>query len=198
MMLGPTRIRLNLPTRRPEERPSELQITLIDENKNTTKKTIQASEYPLVIPGLLLPPPGILTGEKPHDRMIGKFWASRENETADKFLSPGHGFKLATFNNHVFMQMLAKIAHSFAVAEWGFHSFRPLLRDLIVGSSQTASYWVGGNGDPKPADTGGLHRLELKRELRLGTEYVVCYVRLFANFGAPEYRVVVGTWSEGR
>jgi len=135
---------------------------------------------------------------KPHDRMIGKFWASRENETADKFLSPGHGFKLATFNNHVFMQMLAKIAHSFAVAEGGFHSFRPLLRDLIVGSSQTASYWVGGNGDPKPADTGGLHRLELKRELRLGTEYVVCYVRLFANFGAPEYRVVVGTWSEGR
>ena len=96
------------------------------------------------------------------------------------------------------MQMLAKIAHSFAVAEWGFHSFRPLLLDLIVGASQTASYWVGGGDHDKPADQGGLHRLELKRELRLGTEYVVCYVRLFANFGAPEYRIVAGTCNEGR
>jgi hypothetical protein len=198
MMLGPTRIRLNLPTRRPEGRPTELQITLIDENKRTTERTVPASEFPLIIPGLLLPPPGILSGEKPHDKMVGKFWMLRENETADKYLRPGRGYRAGTFNNHIFMQMLAKIAHSFAVAEWGFHSFRPLLRDLIVGSSQTASYWVGGTGDPQPADTGGLHRLELKRELRLGTEYVVCCVRLFANFGAPEYRIVVGTSNEGR
>ncbi|MET4016296.1 hypothetical protein [Bradyrhizobium sp. S3.2.12] len=197
MMLGTTRIRLNLPTRRPEERPSEMQIVLIDGNK-TIERTIPASEFPLTIPGLLLPPPGILTGDKPHDRMVGKFWMIRENETADKYLKPGGGYRAGTFNNHIFMQMLAKIAHSFAVAEWGFHSFRPLLRDLIIGPLQTASYWVGGNGDPKPADAGGLHRLELKRELRLGTEYIVCYIRLFANFGAPEYRIVVGTWNEGR
>src|SRR6266480_7246282 len=123
MMLGPTRIRLNLPTRRPEERPTELQITLIDENKITTERTIPASQFPLVIPGLLLPPPGILTGERPHDKMVGKFWMIRENETADKYLKPGGGYRAGTFNNHVFMQMLAKIAHSFAVAEWGFHSF---------------------------------------------------------------------------
>jgi hypothetical protein len=106
-MLGATRIRLNLPTRRPEERPTELQIILVEGNK-TTERTIPASEFPLAIPGLLLPPPGLLSGEKPHDRMVGKFWMTRENETADKYLKPGGGYRAGTFNNHVFMQMLAR------------------------------------------------------------------------------------------
>ena len=197
MMLGPTRIRLGLPTRNLDERPSELPIILTN-GSTTETKAIPASEFPLVIPGLILPPPGILSGEKPHDRMVGEFWCIRENETAEKFLTPGNGFKLASFNNHLFMQMLAKIGHSYAVAEWGFHSFKPLLLDLIVGNSQTASYWVGGSGPVQAPDVGGLHRLELKREMLLATEYVVAYVRLFASFGAPEYRIVVGTWNEGR
>jgi hypothetical protein len=58
----------------------------------------------------------------------------------------------------------------------GLSQLQALLRDLIVGSSQAASYWVGGTGDPKPPDGRHLHRLELKRELCLGTEYVVCYI----------------------
>jgi len=188
---------MGLPTRRPEERPTELPIVLSD-GKQTEIKTIPASEFPLIIPGLVLPPPGILIGEKPHDRLVGEFWCLRENVSSEKFLTPGRGFKITSFNNHIFMQMIAKIAHSYAVAEWGFHSFRPLLLDLIVGNSQTASYWVGGNGPVRPNDPEGLHRIELKRELLLATEYVVAYIRLFCNFGAPEYRVVVGTWSEGR
>lgn len=197
MMLGPTRIRLGLPTRNPDERPTELPLVLTDGKKIETR-LVSASEFPLIIPGLILPAPGILLGEKPHDRLVGEFWCLRENSSSEKFLTPGNGFKLASFNNHIFMQMLAKIAHSYAVAEWGLHSFRPFLLDLIAGNSQTASFWVGGNGPVKPPDVGGLHRLELKRELLLGTEYVVAYIRLFANFGAPEYRIVVGTGSEGR
>jgi hypothetical protein len=197
MMFGPTRIRMGLPTRRPEDRPTELEIVLTD-GKQTWERTIPASEFPLVVPGLILPPPGILVGEKPHNRMVGKFWHARENATAEKFLSPGKGYKVASFNNHIFMQMLAKIAHSYAVAEWGFHSFRPLLLDLILRDAQTASYWVGGDMTVKPADLGGLHKMQLKREVLLGTEYVIAYITLFCMFGAPEYRIVVGTWNEGR
>jgi hypothetical protein len=197
MMFGPTRIRMGLPTRRPKERPTELQIVLSD-GKQTSERTITASEFPLVVPGLILPPPGILVGEKPHDRMVGEFWCAREAATAEAFLSPGRGFKIASFNNHIFMQMLAKIAHSYAVAEWGFHAFRPLLLDLILRDSQTASYWVGGDMTVRPADPGGLHKMQLKREMLLGTEYVIAYITLFCMFGAPEYRIVVGTWNEGR
>jgi hypothetical protein len=188
-----------MPTRRPQDRPTELTLVLSEKNVPIGERRIPASEFPLVIPGLLLPPPGILVGERPHDKIVGEFWIGCVGDPVRRFTEePRKGVRLATFNNHVFSQMLAKIAHSYAVAEWGFHSFRPLLRDLIIGNSQTASYWVGGAGSVKPADSTGLHRLELKREMRLGTEYVVAYIRLFCNFATPEYRVAVGTWNEGR
>ncbi len=199
MMFGPTRIRLGLPTRNPQERPTELTLILSQEATPIGQLKIPASEFPLVIPGLRLPPPGILTGDKPHDRLVGDFVLIQNEAETRKYLSEDKkGFRVASFNNHVFMQMLAKIGHSYAVAEWGFHSFRPLLRDLILGRSQTASYWVGGSGRELPPDLSGLHRLELRREVSLATTYVVSYIRLFCNFGAPEYRVVVGTWNGER
>jgi hypothetical protein len=198
MMFGPTRIRLGLPTRNPEERPTELILILSQETTPIGELRVPASEFPLVIPGLKLPPPGILVGERPHDRLVGEFTLIQNEAEVRKYLvGDKKGFRVATFNNHVFMQMLAKIAHSYAVAEWGFHSFRALLPDLILGRSQTASHWVGGSGRAPPPDPSGLHRLELKREVLLATTYVVAYIRLFCNFGAPEYRVVVGTWNEG-
>lgn len=195
MMFGPTRIRLGLPTRNPEERPKELTLVLSQEATPTGLLNVPASEFPLIIPGLKLPPPGIFVGERPHDRLVGEFTIIQNEAEVRKYLSEDKkGFRVATFNNHIFMQMVAKIAHSYAVAEWGFHSFRPLLLDLILGRSPTASHWVGGGRD-LPADQSGLHRLELRREVFLATTYVVAYVRLFCNFGAPEYRVIVGTWN---
>lgn len=198
MMFGPTRIRLGLPTRNPEERPRELTLILSHGTTPIGEIKIPASEFPLLIPGLKLPPPGLLVGERAHDRLVGEFVLVQNETQVRKYLGDGKGFRAGSFNNHIFMQMLAKIAHSYAVAEWGFHSFRPLLRDLILGRSQTASYWVGGSGRDLPPDPSGLHRLELRRETRLATTYVVAYIRLFCNFGAPEYRVVVGTWNEGK
>lgn len=199
MMFGPTRIRLGLPTRNPQERPSELTLILSEGVNPIGELKIPASEFPLVIPGLKLPAPGILAGEKPHDRLVGEFVLIQNEAETRKYLSDaGKGFRVATFNNHIFMQMLAKIAHSYAVAEWGFHSFRPLLLDLILGRSETASYWVGGSGRELPPDHLNLHRLEIRRETLMATIYVVAYVRLFCNFGGPEYRIVVGTWNGPR
>jgi hypothetical protein len=200
MMFGTTRIRLGLPTRNPEERPTELTLVLSQETTPIGELKVSASEFPLIVPGLKLPPPGILLSEKPHDRLVGEFVLIQNEAEVKKYLTEnGKGIRVATFNNHIFMQMLAKIAHSYAVAEWEIHSFRPLLLDLILGRSQTASYWVGGSERALPPDHhSSLHRLELRREVLLATTYVVAYIRLFCNFGAPEYRVVVGTWNGER
>jgi len=116
------------------------------------------------------------------------------DEVRRKLVDDGPGIRVATFNNHVFCQMLAKIAHSYTVAEWGIHSFRPLLLDLILGRTETAFHWVGGDMTVTRPDPSGLHRMQLKREVLLRTEYVIAYIALFCLFGAPEYRIVVGTW----
>lgn len=199
MMLGATRIRLNLPTRNPGERPSELTMVWQTRDGQLEETRVSASEFPLVIPGLKLPPPGILTGTPPHGKIAGEFWAAFPNDEVRKSLKDGGpGLRIATFNNHVFCQMLAKIAHSFAVAEWGQLSFKPLLLDLILGRSQTADYWVGGNMSSTTPDPSGLHRIHATRERIDGIEYVIVYLTLFCMFGAPEYRIVVGEWNEPR
>ncbi|MGO9006746.1 MAG: hypothetical protein ACLQIQ_09280 [Beijerinckiaceae bacterium] len=196
MMFGPVRIRLGLQTRNPDDRPTKLTLGFLHRNGRLESRTIPASDYPLAIPGLKLPPPGILTGSEPHDRQVGEIFIRLPTDDHKRWLAEdGPAVRLASFNNHVFCQMLAKIAHSYAVAEWGFHSFEPLLLDLILGRSETASYWVGGDMTVSAPEPAGLHRLQLKREIISNIEYVIAYITLFCNLGMPEYRIVVGIWN---
>lgn len=89
--------------------------------------------------------------------------------------------------------MLAKIAHSMAVAELGLAGFRPFLLDIIHGRAEDAHQFVGGRLKARPALP---HRHEV---LILGyeigeTTLVAAEVRLFADLGAPTYVVVVGEY----
>jgi hypothetical protein len=195
MILGSTRIRLNMPTRSPASRPTHLTKVFQHRDGRLESQVVPSSEFPLVIPGLKLPTPGILTGAAPHNRAVGESWVAYVKEEIEKDIEDGRrGLRLARFNNHVFCQMLAKIAHSFAVAQVGFHSFRPLLLDLILGRSETASYWVGGDMTVSAPDPRGLHKMYCDREIIMGTEYLIAYITLFSYSGTPEYRVVVGKW----
>jgi hypothetical protein len=197
MMMGPIRIRLNLPTRHPEDRPTELTMVFNHRDGRIEEKTVPAAEFPLVFPGLKLPPPGVLTGEEPHEHNVGETWLRHTDELMKHVVDGGPALRLATLNNHVFAQMLAKIAHSFAVAEWGFHNFNHYLPDLILGNSKTPFYLVGGNMTVQSPDPNGLHRIFAKRE-QIGSKiYVIVYLTLFCFVGAPEYRIVVGEWKGG-
>lgn len=102
---------------------------------------------------------------------------------------------------HLFCRMLAKIAHSFAVATCGLGSFEPFLPDVILGRSLAVSHYVGGSIDipalPPPAQKVNLdHRLRYG-ELRShnGDRLLVVGIHLFAVLGAPIYEVIVGSRS---
>jgi len=193
MILGQTRIRLGLPTRHPKERPSELALVFRHADGRIGQKKVRPSNYPLIIPGLKLPPPGILNDEKPHDRKAVEAWVGFQNEEVRKKLSDGGpSLRLVTLDNHIFCRLIAKIAYSYAVAELGFHSFQPVLLDLILGESQTPFYWVGGDMTVSPPEPTVLHKLDHKIETIRGMQYMVAYISLFCFFGAPAYRVVVG------
>lgn len=91
------------------------------------------------------------------------------------------------FTIDTFGRMLAKIAHSYVVAELGVDGFTPFLPGLILGESAYYSYYIGspvGLENPAPE----LHTLKLDRL----NEMIVVYVRLYAKFGGPSYMVVVG------
>jgi hypothetical protein len=155
---------------------------------------------------MLFGAPGILVGDPPSETFLPQsMWVHNPDSGKDPRRFGGIGYKLGSFNPLLFGRMLAKIAHSFAVADQGAHSFRPFLSDLILGKNNSLlSYLVGGELDPSPA-VEALHRLHLhclrplprsfihanKEPLRL---LLIVDIRLFAHMGAPQYRVVVGEW----
>jgi hypothetical protein len=98
------------------------------------------------------------------------------------------------FDMDAFARMLAKIAHSYAVAELGLDGIDPELPDLILGkNSDLASYLIGASPHYFPARRDRLsHQISLGL-LPHGERQLVCvHIRLFATHNTPAYLVIAG------
>jgi hypothetical protein len=152
-------------------------------------------DIPIIVIGFVLNPPTLLTGQEVDPNSVnGKLWTKVENESFNRLVKDGHGFKIGSFNATAFCRMLAKIAHGFASAELGLCNFEPLLPDLILGRTTKFHHLIGGPGRIADADTNGGHRLRLEvmRSAVDGKHYHAVNIQLFAPLGAPEYYVLVG------
>ena len=142
---------------------------------------------------------GILLGEPPSETFHARGWHLTDEKQLQhvvrKHSLPVIGYN--PFNLFIFSRMLAKMAHSYAVAKEGLGSFTPLLQELILHGSRTPSYLVGGTHDLPPKENA-VHRIgtgiatsSSQSGIR---EYLVVNIRLFCFLGTPQYEVVVGEW----
>lgn len=139
--------------------------------------------------------PLLLTGElKP---LQVSFWAWIKHDAPDAVQKLGGiGFEIGEISPSDFTRMLAKIAHSYAVARFGIHAFRPLLRELIRYGSENPHFLIGGPSTHPPAEKF-LHAITPRRVSLRGTNYLMLQIRLLAQLGAPAYFVLVGEFDEG-
>lgn len=87
--------------------------------------------------------------------------------------------------------MLAKMAHSFAVARRGLDTFHPALTDLIQEKTSDFSDVVGCHPYRVPRVPQRV-RMQLV-DIAIGPKpYIVVNVQIFANLGAPVFNVVIG------
>jgi hypothetical protein len=95
----------------------------------------------------------------------------------------------ATFAPEEFARTLAKIAFCAAVYTLRLAPFgQTPIRRVILGSDPQVGHWVGSwEGDPIN-EAKGLHAMQIRAS---GSDIHVI-LRLFAQFGAPEYHVVLG------
>jgi hypothetical protein len=103
----------------------------------------------------------------------------------------GRGFAAGGFETRSFVRMIAKISHSYAVAYHGLGTFDPLLTKMIRGEPYSIGHLVGGHGEDEPAEPLA-HTISLQQKVVGHDRFLVAFVRLFANLGAPRYHAVVG------
>lgn len=185
--------RLRLSTRT-KDRPKKLPLFAINGDE-TAKAYIDIDDYPAIVilphflgpeiarfpnapvvsklPWLFTPP---LDVARLHEKYGIKSWASNS---------------LDTFS---FGRMLCKIGHSFAIAERGLDTFVSYLQpDILQSRDANFLKFIGTiETEHKPFEGDLVHKLEIADEIVDGMRYLVSYIQLFANFGAPAYRVVVG------
>jgi hypothetical protein len=185
--LLPARLALNLKTRHPRKRPTTLAV-----GTATGSREVHFTEYPTLLYLPVLEPPALARGSTDHRLLVRPEQAlinlSRVPLPA-LLAKHGPGFRVeSTLDPYTFAQLLAKIAHGFAVARYGVRGFvSDVLEPMLFGDRELLGRYVGGSVDGRLSDAG-LHGVELNEI----NGVIHTRIRLFAQLGGPEYLVVVG------
>jgi hypothetical protein len=156
------------------------------------KLELPIEDYPTMLFFPHLGPPGILAG-RPRDLAdMREFWIYRMNLNPHSFAKYRiESMASAVMDTQRFSQMLAKIAHAYAVACYGVQGFKPLLLEHILGDGAFPFHFVGGT-DGDPPRRGALHEISDEVCKVNGQSYLLVRLRLFASLGAPTFVIVAG------
>jgi hypothetical protein len=150
-MLGNFRIAMGAPTRRPKERPKTISVRTgrisADRSRVDDIKTIEIDPTDIIMfPSFTFPTAGILEGRDPAVDIEYQVNIHRTDDRAVEFCRQHGAIETPLIYPMAFLRMVAKIAHSYAVAELGLGNFRPLLLDLILCRTQELNVglrWIG-------------------------------------------------------
>ena len=197
-LFGSSRIALAMQTRRPTQRPDTLPLFV---QAGGEKRVLEVSheEFPFYLPMITLPPPGAATGLppraiEPKDVNLSFTHLSGPSfeEVRAKYGAEFAGTRL-NFEPQGFGRMVAKIAFCAAVYTMGLEALRlSPIRAAILGEDPNVGYWVGSWILDPQTQPKGIHAMKVRKS---GTAFHVI-LRLFAQFGAPEYHVVLGHGSD--
>jgi HNH endonuclease len=200
MLIAP-RTHWKIKTRRPKKRPTMLPVGIGEPEKDFEWRGASITDHPLAFGLPVFAPAGILTNEPPRREFhLLTAWAYKSDEADDRLKAHGETAGMwQWFSPELFCRMLAKIAHSFVVAELHLDSFVAFLPDIILGRSEIISHHVGGTIAPDvpptstPAGSELQHDLAIYyRSVRDGPPVVSATVQLFSTLHAPVYEVIVG------
>jgi hypothetical protein len=203
-IFGPLRIHFGIQSRRKSVELDPVGV-IFQTDRGEELRRIPREKLPPLLTLPILEPPGLFHDQisAPIERFEAWTWvADNPDERMQPLIQDGdRGWKITTaIRPIVFARMLAKIAHTFAVARLGLDSFKHFLPPLILGEDDKAAYLIGGAAPPTaplPAipysDKTHHHTLTLTVMGSPGKPDVIAMtIRLFEHIGSPTYWVIVG------
>ena len=195
VLFGEERVHLGLPSRRKSKQPTSFAVG-VNYDGHHRKRTLKIPDHPFVMQSFTVDSPGIFRGAALDGPVTGfRVWiANVQLDIADRIRRLGVN-EIETerlIKPHLFLQMLAKIAHSYTSAVLPDETYTPTLPPLIVGGRvEECPYFVGGSDIPAESFSDGrsLHEIKL---LPRRDGLVVVGIQLFAMRSAPVYEVVSG------
>lgn len=192
---GWARTALGMRTRHPHERPKTLRLG-VGRGGVETEVLVDVHEHPTFMHLPQFTPPG--AGASGGMTVVGPGWIRQitgppigealrrvAGESGCDYVMSEVDYAPVAFGRE-----LAKIAYGFAVLGLGHERIREAyVLPAILGDTTNLSKWVGSRTGTPLLPTTGLHAIRLEQR---GHE-LHAFVRLFAQFGAPEYHVIVGT-----
>jgi hypothetical protein len=191
--LGPLRAKLNLKSRSKPKSTVELTTNYRDDGR-LEKKVVPLEEFPMVCLGFDWEAAGLLSHVQPKTDFAGRQIVRYPEGELENSLRDGEANKIGRVGPLDYAKMLAKIAHSYAVAKFGESTFESLLPDLILGKNANGPYFVGGDksGAPLVDQPKILHDVYPQACDLNGEPHLLIGIRLFAFMGMPRYLIVAG------
>lgn len=188
-MWGQWRAALNMPSRNHVWKPETPEEVAVFRNGVRRVEIVPTKDLPALLVMPVLPMPAIVTGKQVISCPTKSFSINDHQlkEWEDQHVYAG------AFNLQVFSRSLAKIAHAYLSAEIGIDAFEPVLPPAILGDID-ALHFVGSppeNAAQLPIEEGVGHVMTVV-DLNGPVPYVGVLMRLFSNFGTPQFLVVCG------
>jgi hypothetical protein len=190
---GPARLALRMRTKRPAERPQHLPL-LVRRGGAEVSIPIPVEEYPAVIALPVFAPPAYMNQDSGSSLL--RVVNARPIQVAGRPLAELHakyGYEYTAiqleYKPVAFARAVAKIAYAFAVLRLGLERITDrYVLPVVLGKTGGIGQWVGCDAGEPVGPSTGLHALTLQ----LTQNEIHMFVRLFAQFDAPEYHVIVG------
>jgi len=191
--LCPLRSYLSLPSRKPLQRPDSYKLTL-KRGPHTWTRKVKLSDHPGNIRFVMFDPPGRIAG-RPAEQSTFSIRLIEANIFPDweqrlVRLGADTAEDKVTMNAMALARMIAKTAHSFAIAELGHEAFEETyVNRLVREDAPDWNYWVGGHYRGREISAPTLHELKF---LRRGQELSVIVHLSVPYCPSDAYEVIVG------
>lgn len=192
------RSHLSLPSRKPPGRPDSNKLKLYNNGRSWTQK-VPLSKHPGDVRFVMFEPPGRVAGtslEQPiySIRLVEGVIFPNAKDRLRALGADGAEDKVAV-NAIALTGIIAKIGHSYAMAELGLDAFeQTYVNHLVRAEAADWHHWVGGYDRGRIVEPATLHELKFRRR---GQE-LSTIVHLFAPYCPRNaYEVVVGRLRPG-